>query len=314
MRRRRFSPFAVALAIALGGCSHQAPEKPVRLHAPPLTPDIVATRGERPFESYERQVVLIGKWVKESGISRNVADGLLDAVRQTRDQTGRSRTLSAEDFVNELKAWLAAGEGKDSAHQAAVYLVADRALQLGWRPFMLNDTTQQEAATARDALKAMGAQTFLSEASGGMICPGNWLQTAAQLDPRGSMGQRAILLLLETDCASGTSPSDYHSIVQHLETLLANPADSEVKFTAQLLEADAYADIVALGQGFGRENADSAKFAPEAADARAKALALYDAALTIDSTSRLARGGKLARDRLASGQRVDHARFFCFAE
>ena len=66
-----------------------------------------------------------------------------------------------------------------------------------------------------------------------------------------------------------------------------------------------------LAHGFGDGNADSTKFLPEADVAKVKAIALYEASLAADSTSRLARGGKLAHDRLVSGQPPDHARFFC---
>ena len=63
----------------------------------------------------------------------------------------------------------------------------------------------------------------------------------------------------------------------------------------------------------GSANVDSTKFLPEADVAKVKAIALYQAALATDSTSRVARGGRLALDRLVSGQPVHYARFFCLA-
>ncbi len=65
--------------------------------------------------------------------------------------------------------------------------------------------------------------------------------------------------------------------------------------------------------GLGKANADPTKFLPEAESAKTKAIALYEAAWAVDSTSRLARGGKPARDRVASDQ-PDHVRFFCFGD
>jgi hypothetical protein len=309
MSRSPLSPVAGVLLCIVSACSHSSPEKPARLHGPPVTPDIVAARGERQFEYHERQVLLIENLVKESGLRPTAAANLLDDVRRAGHPT--PPVVRPEDFVTHLKDWLAAADGKDSAQEAAVYLIADRALRAVWQPLALNDTDQAESVGAVTRLNAMGVQTSLS-GDGDMVYPGNWLQTVTALDPKGPMGQRAELLLLEIDC--GASPSNYHSIVQRLETILANPADSEVQFTAQVLEGDAYGDVVALAQGYGRENADSTQFAPEADEARAKAITLYEAALTIDHTSRLARGGQLAHDRLASGQRVDHTRFFCFGE
>ena len=188
--------------------------------------------------------------------------------------------------------------------------MADRVLRLAWAPFQFTDPAQQQQA--RERLKSIGAEAFLSTAAQEMEYPGNWLHYAQQLDPEGPIGQRAALLLVETDC--GDSPDSFHSIIQRLDAVVTAPADSEVKSTAQLLEADAYRDIVALAQGFGKENADSTKFVPEAEAAKTKATALYVAALAVDSTSRLGRGGKLAYDRLTSGQPLGHVRFFCFAQ
>jgi hypothetical protein len=158
----RSRSLATGLVVVLAACgSSDVPAKPARLHAPPLTPDLVATRGELQSEYYDHQVMLIDKWIKQSGISPRMATGLLDVVRESRDQKGR---------------------GRNHKH------------------------------------------------------------------------------------------------------------------------------------GLGGANADSTKFAAEAADAKTKALPLYEAALATDSTSRFARGARLARDRLASGQPLDHVRFFCFGE
>jgi hypothetical protein len=126
------------------------------------------------------------------------------------------------------------------------------------------------------------------------------------------MGQRAALLQLEADCAGGDSPQPYYGIVRQLEPLVAAPADSEVKWTAQLLEADAYRDVVALASGLGKENADSTKFAADAESAKARAIALYQAALAADTASRLAKGGQVTLGRLTGGLAPNQLRFFCF--
>ena len=305
---------AATLVFALAGCGGggSAPQKPPRVHAPPITPDIVATRGERQFEYYERQVLLIDRWIARSGIAPGMAAGLIDAMRQSRDQSGKQTSLGAGDLVTDLEGWLSAAQGLDPERRAAAYLVADRVLRLAWRPFQLSLPDQQQ--DARDTLKALGAESFASGATKTVAYSGTWLTQAAQLDPTGPMGQRAVLLTLETDCAGGDSPDSYHRILGRLDSVGGSAADSEVKFTADVLEADAYRDIAALASGFGRANADSAKFSPEAPAARAKALTLYEAALAMDSTSRLARGARIAHDRLASGQPLDHTRFFCFEE
>ena len=301
------------VVLAAVGCGGDAPAaKPARLHAPPITPDLVAARGERQVEYYERQVLLINKWLTQARIAPATSTGLLNVLRQSRDQSGRETSLTAGDLVANFQGWFHATEGLDSLRRATAYLIADRVLRLAWLPFALTDPVQQQAE--RDKLKAMGAEAFLSTAAGEMAYAGNWLHEAIQLDPNGPTGQRAALMLLETDCAGGDSPDSYHAIIQRLDVLAAAPADSEVKFTTELLEADAYRDMVALAHGFGRENADSTKFAPEAEAAKAKALGLYVAALAIDSTSRFARGGRLSYDRLASGQPLDHVRFFCFGD
>jgi hypothetical protein len=276
-----------------------------------VTADIVATRGERQSEFYQRQVMLLNKWVKRAGASGGTTTTLFDIVKQSRDQSGKARTSTPDQLASVLATLIKQASTKDSATQAAAYLVADRVLRAAWRPFRLNMAEQKPQ---RDMLKEVGAESFLVAASGETEYAGDWLRAAMRLDPHGPIGQRAVLLELEGDCASGSSPDNYHSFIERLETLVVSPADSEVKSTAQLLEADAYRDIYVLGHGFGKENADSTKFLPEADVAKVKAIALYEAALATDSTSRLARGGKLAHDRLVTDQPPDHVRFFCLGE
>lgn len=309
----RSRSFATGLLVILAACGHEgSPEKPARLHEPPVTADLVATRGERQSEYFDRQVLLIKRWVDQSGTPPHMADGLLDVVKQSRDEKGRARSLNAGDMVTDLQTWFAAARGGDAKRRGAAYLVGDRVLRLAWRPFLLTDASQLQ--DWRDTLKAMGVETFFSQAAGEVEYTGSWLHDALEADPKGPMGQRAALLLIEGECAGGNSTAAYHAIVTRLDSLLVSPADSEVRFTALLLQADAYRDIVVLSHGAGGANADSTKFSAEAPDAKAKALALYDAALAIDTTSRLSRGGQLSRERLASGQPIGHMRFFCFGE
>jgi len=304
-------PVALMLTIAACGASDDAPAKPARLHAAPVTPDIVATRGERQAEFNQREVMLLNKWVKRAGISGGTTVTLFDVVKQSRDQTGAGRLFTPDQLASALESVIKQASTRDSATQAAAYLVADRVLRIAWRPFRLNMIEQKPQ---RNQLKTVGAESFLVEASGETEYAGDWLRQAIRLDPHGSIGQRAVLLELESDCASGSSPDNYHSFIERLDSLVAAPADSEVKSTAQILEADAYRDMFALAHGFGKGNADSTQFLPEADVAKLKAIALYESALASDSTSRLARGGKLAHDRLVSSQPPDHVRFFCLTD
>ena len=278
-----------------------------------VTADIVAPRGETQPEYYQRQVLLINKWIREAGPPPRSSAGILEIVRQSRDEAGKFAEMSPYDLVTALETWLKGAQGKDSVRQAGAYLVADRVLRLAWHPFGLTDPSQQ-LAQARTRLKGLGASSELSSASNEMAYAGGWLQQAVHLDPNGPMGQRAAMLQLEADCAGGDSPQPYYGIVQRLEPLVAAPADSEVKWTAQLLEADAYRDVVALASGLGKENADSTKFVPEAESAKTRAIALYQAALAGDSTSRLAKGGAAALARLTGGLAPNHVRFFCFGQ
>jgi hypothetical protein len=314
--RLRPSPLWLVVLLPFAGVACGATgdgiAKPARLHAPPVTPDIVATRGERDSEYYQRQVMLINKWIRLTGLPTGAAATLLETVRQSRDQSGRHTLLTPDELATALQTWLKAADGREATQRAAAYLVGDRVLRLAWHPFLMADPNQQ--ATARAKLKAVGGQSQLSAASNEVEYQGTWLEDAQRLDPDGPIGQRSALLTLEADCAGGDSPDSYHAIIARLEAVVASAADSEVRVTGQLLEADAYGDIVALAHGVGKANADSTKFLAEAESAKTKAIALYEAALATDSTSRLARGGKLARDRLASGQPLDHARFFCFGE
>jgi hypothetical protein len=255
--------------------------------------------------------MLLHKWVKLAGISAGTTATLFEVVRQSRDQTGAGRTFTPDQLANALESLIKQASTKDSAGQAAAYLVGDRVLRLAWRPFLMTYAEQEQW---RKQLQAIGAASFLVASSGEAVYAGDWLRDAMRLDPHGPFGQRAVLLDVASDCASGSSVDNYHSFIERLDALVASPADSEVRTTAQLLEADAYRDIVVLARGFGKENADSTKFLPEADAAKVKAIALYKSALATDSTSRLARGGQLSLDRLVSGQPLQYVRFFCLGE
>ena len=255
---------------------------------------------------------LLHKWVKQAGISGGTAATLFDVVQQSRDQTGAARTLTPDQFAKALEGLIKQASTKDSTGQAGAYLVGDRVLRIAWKPFLM---TYPEQEQWRKQLQAIGAASFMVASSGGeAVYAGDWLREAIRLDPHGPFGQRAVLMDVAADCASGSSVDNYHSFIERLDTLVASPADSEVKTTAQFLEADAYSDIFVLAHGFGKENADSTKFLPEADAAKVKAVALYQAALATDTTSRLARGGQLALDRLVSGQPLQYVRFFCLGE
>ena len=314
MSLRGHAPFHFALLVTIGcGSGGDGGSGASVLRASSVTADIVAPRGETQPDYYQRQVLLINKWIRDVGPPPRSSAGILEIVRQSRDESGKFTEMAPYDLVTTLDTWLKGAQGKDSVRQAAAYLVADRVLRLAWHPFGFTDASQQ-LTQVRTRLKGLGASSELSTASGEMAYAGGWLQQAAHLDPTGPMGQRAAMLQLEADCAGGDSPQPYYAIVQRLEPIVAAPADSEVKWTAQLLEADAYRDIVALASGLGKENADSTKFLPEAESAKTRAIALYQAALAGDTVSRLARGGQAALARLTGGLAPNHVRFFCFGQ
>jgi len=313
MSLRGRAPFVVTLLAVLGCGSGSDDTSSASRPIGGVTADIVAPRGETQPDYYQRQVLLINKWIREAGPPPRSSAGILEIVRQSRDESGKLADMPPYDLVTTLDTWLKGAQGKDSVRQAAAYLVADRVLRLAWHPFNFTDPGQQ-LAQARSRLKALGASSELSAASGEMAYAGGWVQQAARLDPTGPMGQRAALLQLEADCAGGDSPQPYYGIVARLEPLVATPADSEVKWTAQLLEADAYRDVVALASGLGKENADSTKFQPDAESAKTRAIALYQAALAGDTASRLAKGGQVTLARLTGGLAPTHVRFFCFGQ
>lgn len=306
---------ATAAVVGLGGCGSGGDDEggSPRHNAPVITADIVAPRGESQPQYYQRQVLLINKWIRQVGPPPRSSAPILEIVRQARDESGKFVTMAPYDLVTALDTWLKGAKQKDPAQQAAAYLVADRVLRLAWHPFGFADSSPS-LAPVRNRLKALGASSELSTASGEVAYAGGWLQQAGTIDPTGPMGQRAALLQFEADCAGGDSPQPYYGIIRRLEPLVATPADSEVKWTAQVMEADAYRDIVALASGFGKDNADSTKFAADAEAAKARAIALYQAALATDTTSRLSKGAQAALARLTGGLAPNHVRFFCFGE
>jgi hypothetical protein len=316
MTGRRFLVSAAVAVVALAGCASGGDDEAggsPRHNVPVITADIVAPRGETPGQYYQRQVLLINKWIRQVGPPPRSSAPVLEIVRQARDESGKFVTMSPYDLVTSLDTWLKGAKEKDPLQQAAAYLVADRVLRLAWHPFGFSDSSQS-LAPMRNRLKALGASSELSTASGEVAYAGGWLQQAGRIDSTGPMGQRAALLQFEADCAGGDSPQPYYGIIRRLESVVAAPADSEVRWTAQLLEADAYRDIVALASGFGKENADSTKFVGDAEAAKTRAIALYQAALAADTTSRLAKGAQVALARLTGGLAPNHVRFFCFGQ
>ncbi len=301
----RSSALCLLAVFACGGS--EKPEPPLTIVTGPVTPDLVAPRGEQENQFTQRQALPVNKWLEASRIRSGFRATLEQVMGESKDQSGKLRRLSTSQVTDALEGWLKGARGLDSARQAAAYLIADRVLRVAWRPFIFADPEQPDV---RNRLNKVGAVTEKAT-SGEPEYSGGWLQAAIALDPAGPWGQRASLLQLEGDCAGGDSPDDYHSILQRLQAVVASPADPDVKTVAQIMEADAYRDRVALGAGFGKENADSAKFAPEAASARNAAVALYQSALASDSMSRLSKGARITLNRLIGGLTPDHVRFFC---
>ena len=65
----RFLCSAALCVVALGACGSggDSEGESSRHNAPVVTADIVAPRGESPAQYYQRQVLLINKWIRQVG-------------------------------------------------------------------------------------------------------------------------------------------------------------------------------------------------------------------------------------------------------
>lgn len=235
------------------------------------------------------------------------------AYNSTAPDSAAARARGVDTLLSSgLGDWITASRGLDATHRAAALLAADQVL--GSRPLVFV-LAQDSGGAARRALGPLGARFVHDELGGGENYAHTWLDEARRLDSLGRAGQLATLALLrlgfnETGmCGGGQEPSQRVSAVG--EQLLRSALDSATTAEVHLLVGDAYADVVALAAGAGRNYADPAAYTTAAPEARRRAIQHYRQGIAFDPLSPDARGAWLEAWRLLAGLPPTTTHFFC---
>src|SRR5882762_7841492 len=96
----RFVLSAAVAGVVVGACGSGGDDEggsPGR-NAPVITADIVAPRGESQPQYYQRQVLLINKWIRQVGPPPRSSAPIIEIVRQAREESGKFATMAPYDL------------------------------------------------------------------------------------------------------------------------------------------------------------------------------------------------------------------------
>ncbi len=218
----------------------------------------------------------------------------------------RTRQVPDSTRIAALRRWLATADAIGTVHRAAALLLADAVV-----PSALDHADSVRGKAYGD----LGAEFVYSELDASYNYTHSLLEQARQLDPDGPVGRLVRLQLLRngfnTNGMCGGGMEAFRQVISEGEALLEGLTAGARQAELHFLVGDAYADIVALAAGAGRDYADSGTYRGEAPAARLKAVEQYRAGLALDRTSARARAAWLEGWRLLAGLPPTTTHFFC---
>jgi hypothetical protein len=236
--------------------------------------------------------------------------------------------IRGPEIAARLQPWVESMPSLEPAKRAASLLIADRIVIIEEEDGNLEPQDSEKPAAekkpddkkpmsgAQVPLEKLGAQFSYDPTSERNLYALNWLRQAYELDSNGHAGELAFLLLMEwgfdtsADCKNGSEL--FREVLRHGTEFLRTPRSPQIEARIHFLLGDAYRDIVALATGkYGDTYANSATYKPEAAKARANAVAEYRAGLALDDKSETS---SIAEERLRSlqaGEAPHDTSFYC---
>jgi hypothetical protein len=232
------------------------------------------------------------------------------------ENPGSPRLLTATErtaFADALDRWLTFPPELPSMRRVAALVAADLLLEesfgsAGWR-----DNNQ---TALRRRFEARGASFANDHLGNCFVFTHSWLKQAERINAGGRAGELAFLTLIGMGFETSGMCQDQHgegfrAVISRGEEYLRTNPNATIRTEIHFLIGKAYADIVRLADGGGGDYADAAKYAPEAAQARTRALEEFRLAFQADPSSSQARDVWPAAWRLSAGLSPAAAFFFC---
>jgi len=258
--------------------------------------------------------------------------GILELLRAGKPDWDHSNPthqhIRGAEISTRLRPWLEAAQTLEPAKRAAALLVADRIVTMEEEdgnlepldsekaPAGAADTEKKRKSAGQLALANLGAKFSYDSGSERNLYTSNWLREAYELDQNDRAGELVFLLLMKS--GFNTSPGCeggeelFRKVLQRGSEYLKQKRSPGVEARIHFQMGNAYRDIVALAAGqHGDTYANPAKYKPEAADAKTKAIAEYRAGLALDDKSYVASVAKERLEALQAGKAPHDTSFYC---
>ena len=215
-------------------------------------------------------------------------------------------------IIDAVDQWLIASGSLPLARRSAALFAADQLFQESrgprWR--------EGENPPIRQRLEAQGAKFEWLHIGDSYFYTHTWLREALRLDPDGRAGELAFLTLMEMGFETSGKCADqpegeFRAVIAQGQEYVRRRPDSAIKPDLHFLMAQAYGDIVALAAGAFYGEPESAKYQPEAAPARIRAIEQYRIAFDSANNTPRAREAWPYAWRLVAGLPPSKLHFFC---
>jgi hypothetical protein len=222
---------------------------------------------------YERSIKLLGQY-------RENANALMQIYSSRRHSP--NTPVDIKGIVNPFRQWIKLFKNTDPHQRAAALVFADQILKPIEGSFNIKDTV------VISEFRQLGADIRESRTMG-WIYESSWLKEARTLDPKGPMGDLALMIMMQRGFQLDAGISDcgrcFIKIIREGEELLERSNDEELRTWTHFKLGYAYSDVVAIESGYPTLTENDTSFQMSAEVARQKAITHFQEAFSVDSVS-----------------------------
>lgn len=235
----------------------------------------------------------------------------MTALLRKPDFFAGTRLPQDTQVVAAFRHWIDAAQSLPAGHRAMALLAADCALDF------LDHSGVQMGDAAGAQMATLGARYVPNPLAGGPVYAHGWLLQAKAMVPPGYGSDEVLLVEMargfDENGMCGGGGEEFAPVIRQGESLLAGARSLPPQTLASLhfMVADAYATIVWLATTPGDDYHDPAKYRPQEAVARVKALEQYRAALALEHGTARSHAAWSDAWRLAAGLPPQQGRYFC---
>jgi hypothetical protein len=209
--------------------------------------------------------------------------------------------------------WVRVAATLPPGRRSAALFAADQLLANSGGPHWRKD----QHPPIRQRLESDGATFEWLDLGGTYHYTYTWLKEALFLDPDGRAGELAFATLMEKGFETSGGCSNQHgegfrAVIREGEAYLRRKPETALRADIHFLMAEAHADIVTLASGDSPSiQSDSARYGPEAAVAREKAIEHFRVAFEVAGNTSRAREAWPTAWRLVAGFAPTRTYFYC---